>query len=34
MEIAIENLTLFDLKPSEAYITFLKYMHELTADLL
>lgn len=34
MEIAKENSTSYDLNPTEAYITFLKYMHELTVDLL
>jgi len=34
MKIAKENRTSYDPNPTEAYITFLKYMHELTADLL
>lgn len=33
METAKENCIFYDLEPSEVYITFLKYVHELTSDL-
>ena len=34
METAEENCISYDLEPSETYITFLKYAHKLTSDLL
>lgn len=34
METAKENCISYDLECSEAYITFLKYVHKLTSDLL